>query len=84
METIAADEIEIDFLSTELDIGWSMLQRAQNEAVSKVNCESALATAHEVLGTIRRLEGNIDDARAWRDIHRRAKELQSALAAFSD
>ena len=83
METITADEIEFDFLSTELEIGCSMLERAKNEAVSKVDCEHSLSAARAALSTIRRREGHIDDARVWRDIHRRAKELQTALAAFT-
>jgi len=84
MKTRVADEIEIDFLSTELDTACSMLKTAQSEArVSPTRCQSAVATARATLGTIRRLEGRIEDIHAWRDIHARADQLKSALAAFS-
>jgi hypothetical protein len=84
MTTRVADEIEIDFLSTELDMAYSMLQMAQSEArISPTPCESAVALARATLGTIRRLEGRIENIHAWRDIHARADQLKSALAAFS-
>jgi hypothetical protein len=83
MKTSAADEICVDFLSEELNTAFSMVRIAQSEAGSNpADCQSALATARGALGTIRRLEGRIEDTRAWRGIHARANELKSALAAF--
>jgi hypothetical protein len=84
MKTQVAAELEIDFLSAELDMACSMLQMAQSEArTSAGRRESAVATVRATLGTIRRLEGRIEDIHAWRDIHARADQLKSALAAFS-
>ena len=83
MKTATTDEVDIDFLSEELNIAFSMLRIAQSDAgINPTDCQSALATARAALGTIRRLEGRIEDTRAWRSIHARANELKSALAAF--
>jgi hypothetical protein len=83
MNTPTTDEVDIDFLSEELNIAFSMLRIAQGDAgMNSADCQSALVTARAALGTIRRLEGRIEDTRAWRGIHSRANELKSALAAF--
>jgi hypothetical protein len=83
MKTATTDEVDIDFLSEELNIAFSMLRIAQSDAgTNPTDCQSALATAREALGTIRRLEGRIEDTRAWRGIHARANELKSAITAF--
>lgn len=82
MATATRNEINIDFLGAELDMGCSMLRIAQSEtSTGRVECQSVLAAARAALGTIRRLEGGIEDIHAWRDIHDRANALKSALAA---
>ena len=84
MRMLTAGEIEIDFLSSELDTACAMLRTLQSEPrISPTRRESVLTTARAALSTIRRLERQIEDIRAWREIHARASELKSALAAFS-
>ena len=81
MTRLTKDEIDTDFLAAELDTGYSMLRIAQGRARTRPDCQAVLVIARAALGTIRRLEGGIQDARVWRDIHAGANELKSALAA---
>src|ERR1051326_6964075 len=73
-----------EFLSTEIELGFTLLQTAKIEADSdRDHARSALTVAKEALSSLRRFENRIEDPTASADLQSRADQLESAIAAFS-
>ena len=71
------------FLSTDLDLAFTMLRTAAIDVeVDPDHCQAILGKVRAALRTIRQLEEHIQDATARRDVHARADQLESDLAAF--
>ena len=73
-----------DFLSTDLEIGFTLLNIAKRKkATDPEHYKAAIAEARTALDTVRNFLGRIQDPAAWMAIHRRADELETAIEECS-
>jgi hypothetical protein len=74
----------IDFLNTQLDVGFMLCRDAQLEMNMKDERDHALCleNAQIALQTVRRFEGKVADAELSLEIHARADRLEKLIATL--
>jgi hypothetical protein len=73
----------VNFLRTELELGFTFARTAQLEASmnNREHSERALEYAASAIETIRRFESRITDSQALAEIRRRADDLQKFISS---
>ena len=76
----------VDFLHTELELGFTFAKTAELEASmnNREHFERAREHAASAIETIRRFESRITDSQALEEIRRRADELQKLMSSSSE
>ena len=76
----------IDFLNTEMDLGFTFCRDAQTqlEAKDPDHYVLLLEKAGTSLETVRRFEERIADPELWRRIHERADRLENLISRSGD
>ena len=73
----------IQFLSTDLDLAFTLLETARIELRSDpAHSQAAVANAEVALARVRSFEGRVRDHEAWETIGARANELEAAIKEF--
>jgi hypothetical protein len=73
----------VDFLETELSLGFTFLQTAAIEVGDEpAACNRAISNACAALETIRGFQGRVVNPAAWKNIQDRANSLESDIRAF--
>ena len=73
----------IQFLSTDLDLAFTLLDTARIEAADDpAHSQAALGDAQAALARVRSFEGRIRNREAWNAIGARADELEAAIKEF--
>jgi len=73
----------IELLALELDLAFNFARLSQQYR-DPTNRERAFHCAQIALEAVRRFEGQIADATAWKEIHERADELERLLKRINE
>ena len=74
----------IKFLFVDIDLAFTLLERAAIKDHNRTGYQSELEKAQAALRTIRKFEGRIQDPAKWQEIHSRANELEEAIEKFGN
>ena len=78
-----AQQLLVEFLRVDLEFAFTLLRTAEIEAgESPEHQKASLTHVHEALGAIRHLTTRILNPQSRREIEAKARELETAVAAF--
>ena len=72
----------IKFLFVDIDLAFTLLERAAIKDHTRTGYQSELEKAQAALRAIRKFEGRIQDPSKWQEIRNRANELQLRIEKF--